>query len=323
MKKSFLILLITAILFAFKSTAQTDLYYRYLKQGIDFYNKSEYLTALERFDLAYEFAKTDMQRDEVKKWKNKSGKIIRKQQIDLKNALAEAEKQKQVAEQEKLKAQKALEEAKKEKRRAKQMQKNMETAVFDRAAKDVIPGWTNADVELFEPNYEKIKNLNLSFSGLSRIPSQVYFCKSLESINLIGNDLENWDKVFIDLSRLRKLKDIKISIHKLDSIPSKHRKRVTGVKMKSKFLMELPAGLFLFKELIYLDLSGSWYKPRQYEARDITMSDYEKQRRNLPPEIGNLVRLETLDLRGNGLTKLPVEIGKLENLTELYLNKTK
>jgi len=68
-----------------------------------------------------------------------------------------------------------------------------------------------------------------------------------------------------------------------------------------------------------LDLSGSWYKPRQYEARDITMSDYEKQRRNLPPEIGNLVRLETLDLRGNGLTKLPVEISKLKKLKNLIL----
>ena len=92
MKKSILILIITTTLFALYANAQTDLYYRYLKQGIDFYNKSEYLTALERFDLAYEFAKSNTQKDEAKMWKKKSGKIIRKQQADLKEALAEAER---------------------------------------------------------------------------------------------------------------------------------------------------------------------------------------------------------------------------------------
>ena len=40
--------------------------------------------------------------------------------------------------------------------------------------------------------------------------------------------------------------------------------------------------------------------------------------KSLPPEIGNLTNLRTLNLRNNELTSLPTEIGLLENL--VYLN---
>ncbi|MDP6348139.1 MAG: leucine-rich repeat domain-containing protein, partial [Dehalococcoidia bacterium] len=45
-----------------------------------------------------------------------------------------------------------------------------------------------------------------------------------------------------------------------------------------------------------------------------------KRLRSLPPEIGNLTALTTLNLHGNKLTKLPSEIGNLTSLTRLYLS---
>ena len=41
----------------------------------------------------------------------------------------------------------------------------------------------------------------------------------------------------------------------------------------------------------------------------------------LPPEIGKLTSLTTLDLRQNQLTTLPPVIGKLTNLTTLHLER--
>ena len=79
MKKLFLTLLITTTLFALNVNAQS--YTKYMNQGKNFYNKSQFLTALERFDLAYEFAKTDNEKGESKNWKNKSRKKIRELEI--------------------------------------------------------------------------------------------------------------------------------------------------------------------------------------------------------------------------------------------------
>ncbi|MEE9365283.1 MAG: leucine-rich repeat domain-containing protein [Dehalococcoidales bacterium] len=46
----------------------------------------------------------------------------------------------------------------------------------------------------------------------------------------------------------------------------------------------------------------------------------DNQIAELPPEIGNLTKLEFLDLSGNQLTTLPTEIGNLSNLQILYLD---
>jgi len=308
-------------------------YSDYLQQGKNFYNKGEFLSALERFDLAYEFAVINVEKTVIKGWKNRSKNKIRKQQQELRQALVLMKKEKsksdslrKIAIKQKTFADIEKERANLERQRAeialkmvKEMQKRMETAVFDRAAKEVIPNWEGSAIELFNANYNEITKLNLSYSGLSRIPSEVYLCENLKSINLIGNELKNWTKVFNDLNRLKKLKEIKISVQELDSMPEKLRAKVTGIKIYSQYLMDLPLDLFHLKSLTYLDLSGKWYKPQQYEARTIVMTETEKRKRSLSSEIANLSQLEVLDLRGNGLTKLPDEISKLKKLKSLLL----
>ena len=75
MKKSILTLTIITVFFATNTYAQN--YSKYMQQGKSFYTKGKYLTALERFDLASEFTKTEKEKDGAENWKNKSRKKIR------------------------------------------------------------------------------------------------------------------------------------------------------------------------------------------------------------------------------------------------------
>lgn len=81
------ILLLTLVFQTFGLNASAQLYGKYIEEGKKFYNKSEFLSALERFDLAYEFASGNSQKDEAKTWKNKCKEKIRAQQIKIERIL--------------------------------------------------------------------------------------------------------------------------------------------------------------------------------------------------------------------------------------------
>jgi len=83
MKKS--IILVIMLLLCITGTAQK--YKEYRQQGEYYFNKKIYFTALEYFDLAYEFAKNETQKDETRYWKNKSKEKIKKQQDKLQEAI--------------------------------------------------------------------------------------------------------------------------------------------------------------------------------------------------------------------------------------------
>jgi hypothetical protein len=106
MKRIFLFLLVSITLLCTNANAQN--YTKYMQQGKDFYNKTDYLTALERFDLAYEFAINHVEKSEAKSWKNKSREKIRLQQVEIKKALIEEEEQRHIAQEANLKAQKII-----------------------------------------------------------------------------------------------------------------------------------------------------------------------------------------------------------------------
>jgi len=94
-----LLTLILVGLFGSASFAQN--YSKYLRQGKVFYNKGEYLSALEHFDLAYEFAKKNTEKVEAKSWKNKSRVKIRerlKKADDDRNRIEQEESDKKVKE---------------------------------------------------------------------------------------------------------------------------------------------------------------------------------------------------------------------------------
>ena len=84
MKKTLITLVILVIISPISFAQST--YERYLNQGIGLYQNSDYFTALEHFDLAYEFAKTNAKRLESREWRNKCKQGIKKQAKDLQDA---------------------------------------------------------------------------------------------------------------------------------------------------------------------------------------------------------------------------------------------
>ncbi|HZL76299.1 MAG TPA: hypothetical protein VFB97_01230, partial [Bacteroidales bacterium] len=52
--------------------------------------------------------------------------------------------------------------------------------------------------------------LDLSARSISRLPPEVKNCSYLKSLNLLNNNITDWDSTFFYLSRLKQLSDLKI-----------------------------------------------------------------------------------------------------------------
>ena len=282
-------------------------YSKYMNQGKSFYNKSQFLTALERFDLAYEFAKTDTEKNNSKNWKNKSRKKIRKQQDDLRIALAKAK-------EEKKKSDSLL-------TVAKEMQLKVETAMFDKAVKEhfddwkgyVNYDWTNEYDDDTKKGLEilnKIDSLDLSNNALLRLPKEVAECPNLKYINLLGNYDIDWQDCFTKV-KATGINSVYVSVNDLSDIDSTYWHLISGIEILKNRLQKIPENILQQKQLTYLNLSGKYSYP------DTTSNNFS----SLPPKLFELTNLKYLNLTNCQLSCLPPEIGNLTNLTELYLHK--
>ena len=231
MNKSFLTLLITT-LFALTTTAQTNLYSKYMNQGKNFYNKSQFLTALERFDLAYEFAKTDNEKGESKNWKNKSRKKIKKQQADLKKALAKAE----------------------------QMQIKFETAMFDKAVKKKFKTWkgyAKTDYGIRKEILSEIDSLDLSDNALLRLPLEVESCRNLKYLNLSNNPNIDWQDCYKILTRFDDLEELNLSRNNFHSFPMgvEQFSKLKILDLSYNLISSIPPRIKLLKSLYHFNIS--------------------------------------------------------------------
>lgn len=107
MKK--LLILFTLTLLSVATTLGQDFYSKYIKEAGAAYSRKDYLTALERYDLAWEFARTEPQKNVTNSGKKKCRNAIRQQNHELQNALNKAKKALKQAEIEREKAQKLAE----------------------------------------------------------------------------------------------------------------------------------------------------------------------------------------------------------------------
>ncbi len=358
MKKT-LLLLITATLFAISTNAQTNLYSKYMQQGKSFYKKSQFLTALERFDLAREFAKTETQKTDTKTWKNKSRKKIRKQQADLKKALIEANKQRKEIERQKTELIKQRDEAQNQKilaqkneldaltaknksdsllSIAEKLQFQVEDAMFDKAVKEQQSewnGWMNMILEEKDDEREKIlkkiDTLNLSSGYLSKLPSQVILCPNLKHINLLGNRSLSWENSQEILNDLPLGTTFYFTVKDLNNIPEKYRHRVNGVEIFQEESCELdkfPKNLLQQKNMEYLSIKGRVWDRNHFNELPSGLFELKELKyldltycsiEKIPLQIKNLKNLTHLIIAGNILGSLPDEIGKLKKLKLLDL----
>lgn len=150
---------------------------------------------------------------------------------------------------------------------------------------------------------EKIKRLDLSFKGLSKLPKDIQLFQNLAELNLSYNNLSALPKECKDLKKLRVLD---LGYNQFGEIPETicHLHEIEILNFEANLLKKIPSNLCNLKELKDLNL-------------------FANQIIALPDDIGSLKNLQRLNLAVNQLNKLPDSFGKLENIEvlELWLNK--
>jgi len=295
MKKLILSLLLAAAMLSTKAQVR-DLneYNIFMRQGKEKSDSAFYFAAYKKFRNAEHWAGNDQKRKKA---------AADAQEI----AIANIQKQKELADSLKLISEINLSKANKALAKAEEMQTLVETAMFDKAVKERNKEWkgyVNMESSERKPILESIDSLDLSSSGLLRIPKEVNECPNLKHINLLGNKNINWKASDSTLTKLNPETEIYISIYNLDSLNQKHWKKVTGLEILEERMSKMPGSILEQTQLIYLSLNWNNFD-------------------SLPKQIGNLSKLTSLYLANNQLTTLPKEIGDLSKLTSLYLANNK
>ncbi|MBA4064890.1 MAG: hypothetical protein C0501_14485 [Isosphaera sp.] len=165
------------------------------------------------------------------------------------------------------------------------------TALFHRAEQDRL--------------LDRVYGLDLSNLSLGRVPPEVFILPELAELRLGGNELK---ELPADVARLARLSKLVLAQNDLTDLP----REVEGLAA-----------------LTELDLADNGFKavpPQVYRLTGLTslvlkrndMDDYD-----LPPEIGRLGKLSTLDLARTNLRRLPPEVGGLGHLTRLHVSRNK
>ena len=320
--KNILLVILGLLTFSFAQAQCNEAdYHAFIAEGDALFNQKKYEKAIKKYASALIAC-----RDNGAAVQQKTVAVFKKIE-ELKN---DADRQKNIAkealkkvEEEKEKTENALKKAEEEKKKAQEalakaeeMQIKAETATFDKAVKERAKEWkgyanlvydgtlTNDGKEILS----KIDSLDLSASGLLRIPKEVLECPNLKHINLLGNIDIDWQQSSGILSKLKPETGLYVSVLDLDDIPKAHWKNITGIRMAQVLLSEIPANILEQKQLVYLNISGVYKLNNKFNT--------------LPKKLFELTNLEYLNLGFCQIATLPAEIGELKALTSLNLGNT-
>ncbi|REA61594.1 leucine-rich repeat domain-containing protein [Dyadobacter luteus] len=169
----------------------------------------------------------------------------------------------------------------------------------------------------------KIKQLYIENSLLKSLPDLIYRFPNLELLSLMDNDIE---QVNIDMSKLRKLKNLNLSgnILTVDSVHLSRNKTLQILNLQRNVLQDVPAIVKNCKRLETLwlgrnPLSAINDKSFRRMKRVKNLNLYKTEMGMLPNGVKKLKRLEVLDLYRNNLTMLPSSVCQLKKLTHLAI----
>ena len=313
MKRIFLIFI---ILFCVQTAFAQNMpmYNRFFNEGKRMYADSLYYEAINQFSLGIDFSgQSQRLKDSCYKWIDLCG-------FQLQQLKQRADSLLQVA---------------------RVMQRRVETAMFDKAVKQHFPEWkgfanyywndeSNEETKKGLDILQKIDSLDLSANALLRVPQEVAKCKNLKLLNLLGNPDIDWKQSTETFAKLGSQIGMYVSVYDLSAIDSTYWHLVTGIELLQKNNQpfdSIPANILHQKQLVYLDLSGSWNGKNKFGNLLQLFSFNELRYLNLaycsidilPAEIENLQNLTELDLSSNQLTTLPVQIQNLKKLLIIKL----
>jgi len=163
-------------------------------------------------------------------------------------------------------------------------------------------------------------SLNLSRSGLTEIPEEVFSMKQLKVLKLYGNKI---DSISPKIAQLENLEKLYIGKNKITYFPPeigllKHLKLLSAQYNDIKYLTSAIGRLENLEQLI---LNQNQLIGLPVEIGKLVNLKVLQLRFNwisfIPEEIGNCTKLEFVYLTRNNLTSLPASFGKLTRLKEL------
>lgn len=161
--------------------------------------------------------------------------------------------------------------------------------------------------------------LDLTLLGLTKLPGDLSFLNGVKAINVAHNDLEELPE---SIGSIHSLEKLDICNNAIKVLPNGLSRLVNLIELKAARnklgkRRETFGPLASLKNLLRcqqeLHVSHEWIG----SMVGLKKLDLSQNQHFLPESIGDLTRLESLNISLNELEKLPESIGKLSNLTQL------
>lgn len=173
------------------------------------------------------------------------------------------------------------------------------------------------------PGKDTIVKIDLSFRGLSELPTELFEFKNLEILDISHNNISSLPRDFI---KLKNLKELYIGSNNISNIDLLFKlKKIRIFRSDENKIYTINPKIKKWKKLNELVFSGCSNLPKNlWKLRKLeTLRLWDGELTHLPPQIGKLKNLKTLCIRGNNVSELPAELFKLNKLDYLSLTDNK
>jgi Leucine-rich repeat (LRR) protein len=174
---------------------------------------------------------------------------------------------------------------------------------------DVAPGAVEPTLALLAqlPRLER-----LTLHGLDRVPPSLAACQALREVSLRGA-LASYAEAADAIGSLPELRRVDLAFYELTRLPAS----IVEKESLEALCYEAPKAP---SQCLDLRLLASQLAALP-NLRELDLTDVASRYEELPVEIGELARLESLTLRLVSFAKLPTSLGKLHNLRTLHLDR--
>lgn len=173
---------------------------------------------------------------------------------------------------------------------------------------------------------ENIYELHLRHVYLKTLPTKIFECINIQSLDIYYYDMRKIPDEIINLKYLKYLSitdcGIKIFSKKIFEL-----NKLKSLDLDNNNIDEIPDGICNLTELEHLDLNNNGIKNFSEEICKLTklkrLSMKYNKIKKIPHQIENLINLKSLDLNNNEIEFFPKEICNLEKLEYLNLHHNK
>ncbi len=168
--------------------------------------------------------------------------------------------------------------------------------------------------------------LDLSYQGLTGLPSEIETLKDLVVLDLSGNDLVALPP---EIGKLSHLQQLDLRHNHLTQLPANigYLRSLTTLDLRDNQLSTLPAEMVALAHLTSLDLRENRFEifPQVILGFDALeeLQLWSNPLLRFPVEVGALTQLTMLNLGRNGMREIPPGIWSLANLEHLIIDHTR